>query len=94
MIPKKLDVFGKRWTVVIEKIEDGDYGMCKPAQSKIIVHPEQSPDSMRDTLLHEILHAVDIEMQTRMGERRVRLIATGLLAVLRQNPALASYLTE
>jgi hypothetical protein len=94
MIPKRLDILGKQWSVSVEKIDDGDYGVCKHSATKITVHPEQTPDCMRDTLLHEVMHAIDIEMQTRMGERRVRLMATGLLQVLRHNKQFAAFLTE
>ncbi len=92
--PRSIDVLGKSWTVVIQEMEDTDYGMCEHAKNRIIVSPKQSTDSMRDTLLHELLHAIDIELQAKMGERRVRLIATGLLQVLRHNKALVAFLTD
>lgn len=92
--PKRLDVLGKRWNVVQEKIEDGAYGMCKHSACRITLHPDQTEDNMRDSLLHEVIHALDVELYTHMGERRVRLMATGLLQVLRNNKALVAFLTD
>ena len=94
MPPKRIDVLGKSWSIAVEEIADGDYGVCKHATNQIAVHPKQSKDNLRDSVLHEILHALDVELSTHMGERRVRLTATGLLQVLRANKALTAFLTE
>jgi hypothetical protein len=43
-------------------------------------------------LLHEVCHAVDDAMDCKMKETQVKKLATGLLAVLKDNPQLAAYL--
>lgn len=50
------------------------------------------PPQQADTLLHEVMHAVDHEMHCSMSEPQIRRMSTGLLAVLRQNPALVAFL--
>jgi hypothetical protein len=43
-------------------------------------------------LLHEILHAIDDAMQTKMKERQVHCTATGLLALFKDNPDFVKYM--
>lgn len=90
-----VNVFGKRVTIVHEVPKGGkDAGECHHIDAKVIVSPKQSKDNQNDTLLHEITHFLDEELQTNMSERQVRLISTGWYAVLRANPHLVKQLTE
>lgn len=94
MIPKTLRVLGKTVRVELEMVKgDKDMGECKHAEALLRVSPKQSEDMRRDTLLHELLHFLDTEMDTKLTERMVRLNATALLSALRDNPALVAYLT-
>jgi hypothetical protein len=94
-----LDILGKRYRVnFIEREEGGgDCGECLYNVCTIEVATGfQCLEQQRDTLLHEVLHAVDHEMNGLGGalrERHIRALATGLYAVLRQNPALVAFLT-
>ena len=69
---------------------------------RIRLNPSQGPDSLRDTLLHEILHAVcsnsgldgaDEEFK-KVEEQFIYLVVPGLLGVIRDNPLLLAYLQE
>lgn len=94
MIPKTLRAFGKTLRVDVEMVKgDKDMGECKHAECLLRVSPKQSEDMKRDTLLHELTHFVDIELDLKMTERMVRLMSTGLLSAIRDNPALVAYLT-
>lgn len=59
---------------------------------------EQSADQMRDTMLHEVIHAVvrltyqEKAFAKNDDEDAVGAIATHLLDTLRRNPELAAYL--
>lgn len=63
---------------------------------------EQSPASMRDSLIHEVLHAVwwcaggekllDIDKDAE--ERLIRLLSPWLLSLIRDNPHLVAYLVN
>lgn len=61
---------------------------------------EQSPDQMRDTMLHEVLHAVvrltysEKAYAKEDPEQAVGTIATHLLDTLRRNPELVAYLLD
>lgn len=52
----------------------------------------QRPEDERETLLHEILHAIDSIAATNAGEEVVKAWAPILLGVLRRNPELTSIL--
>jgi hypothetical protein len=91
-IPESLDVLGKKYHILLAERETGDYGECTPSLCKIEVASYQCEDQRRDTLLHETLHAIDHEMHCSMSEPQIRRMATGVLAVLRQNPQLAAFL--
>ncbi len=91
LVPDKIDLLGKEWRVLIKK-ENKAFGSCHHAKCEIHVNPNQSPENVRDTLLHEVIHALETEGQIKMNERQVRLLATLLLAALRQNKHLATFL--
>lgn len=91
-IPATLDLLGKSWTITQRK--EKDYGTCYHNKTTINVSPTQSIQSARDTLLHEVIHALETEGQLKMSERQVRLLATLLLAALRQNPSFAKFLID
>ena len=55
---------------------------------------EQSRDCARDTLFHEVLHAVAWQLGVALEEGDVRRIATGLLDTIRRNPELALVLVS
>ena len=46
----------------------------------------------QDAVLHEILHVIEDFMSIRVSEKAVRSLATGLLAVVKDNPGLLEYL--
>lgn len=79
-------------------------GVCLDDQGVIIVNPALKAIAARDTLLHEVLHAVWMRagLQTDFdhvekdspGERIINVVATGLLQVLRDNPQFVEYLTS
>jgi hypothetical protein len=94
VIPNRVDILGKSYRVDLIERESGDYGECFSDQCRIEVATYQCEAQKRDTLLHEVLHAVDHEMNCRMSEAQIRRMATGLLAVFRHNPAFVASLTE
>ena len=93
MIPATLAIIGKRYKVEL-KDGDGDYGECFTDQCRLEVRSTQCHQQQADTLLHEAMHAVDHEMHCSMTEPQIRRMATGLLALLRDNPALVDFLTH
>ena len=93
MSPTSLAVIGKRYAVEW-KDSEGDYGETFADQCRIEVRTTQCHQQQADTLLHEAMHAVDHEMHCSMTEPQIRRMATGLLALLRDNPALVAFLVH
>lgn len=92
MIPS-LRIIGKTYAVEMKE-GDGDYGECFSDQCRIEVRANQHHQQQADTLLHEAFHAVDHEMHCGLSEPQIRRMATGVLALLRDNPALVAFLTD
>lgn len=93
MIPLYLAVIGKRYAIE-QKDGEGDYGETFADQCRIELRITQCHQQQADTLLHEAMHAVDHELHCGLTEPQIRRMATGLLALLRDNPALVQFLTH
>lgn len=89
-----VDVLGKKFSVVWKRPARDAVGQCKTDLCKIFVDPDIGADSQRDTLLHEVVHAIDHDMDTGMRERQVKLLATGLFQFLRANPEIIRWMCE
>lgn len=92
-LPPSVRILGKRWSVN-QKAVKGDLGSCEIGYTRMNVNPHQSLESKRDTILHEIIHAISDEMGLNMTEKQVKGCATGALATLRDNPGLVRFLTD
>lgn len=58
----------------------------------IAVEQAQPLASEQDCMLHEVLHHVEYAMKMDVPEEIVEKFASGLLAVMKDNPALVAYL--
>lgn len=93
-IPTAVDVVGQKFRILHDAPSDNGSGECHTDENLIRVNPQHGEPAQRDTLLHEVCHAISDAMQCDMRERQIRGMATGLLCVLRQNPNLVNFLTE
>lgn len=94
--PSAVRIIGKSWSVTYAESSDlpDEFGHCDRFRQAIKVDKDAHDEQQRDTLLHEVLHALDHELDTKLSERQIRLTATGLLCVLRENPRLLAYLID
>lgn len=93
--PERVRILGKPFKVefgVGAPLEDGDMGDCNTEGQVLTVRDGQPLENEQDSLLHEVIHAISDYMEIKMREGQVTKLATGLLAVLKDNPALAAYL--
>jgi hypothetical protein len=78
----------------------GATGTCAEDEQYILIDPELGATVMRETMLHEILHAVwhQTELDNRYSndeeEKIVWTLAPRLLALIRENPDLMTFLME
>lgn len=98
-IPGRVRIVGKTYRVVAhDDFDDDRYGDCNVRECLIRLDlVDVDPQQVRDTLLHEILHALWKESGLGAGEGAseeviVRQLATSLLATLRENPPLVRFL--
>lgn len=95
-LPTTAKVLGKTFNLKVlvpGQNEDVDGLMCLSRQEiwvRLLHAKEQSQDSM----LHELIHAVDESLCLGMRERQVFALAAGLLAVLKDNPALTEWILK
>lgn len=92
--PFSVRVIGKTYDIHYKTTmeEEDDLGEFDPALQKITIKKGQPLETEQDTLLHEVMHAVDSELNLNLSEKQVRGLATGILAVLKDNPKFYQYL--
>ena len=73
-------------------LEDGDMGDCNTEAQTITIRTGQPLENEQDSVLHEVLHAISDYMEIKLREHQVTKLATGLLAVLKDNPRFTTYL--
>ena len=66
-------------------------GVTKHDKLQIDIDACAPKESVQDTLLHEIMHAVDEEFGGGMTEAQVSRLATGILCVMKDNPAIRKF---
>ena len=105
--PAHVDVGPHRYTVVVDEHEAQrervTFGSTDTVYTRIVINPAQAPSQLRDTLTHEVIHALlnnagltDFDqavLDHEAAERVCRALAPALLLLLRVNPDLAAYLT-
>jgi hypothetical protein len=97
---KRLDrirILGKPFKVVFgteAPLEDGDMGDCNTEGQVLTIRDGQPQANEQDSVLHEVIHAVSDYMEIRLKEGQVTKLATGLLAVLKDNASLVAYLKK
>lgn len=96
MAAKHVRILGRNYRLTAKAESDRAFGSCDNIKGLINVSPGQEQFSKKDTLLHEILHGI-LFMQgythnPELEEAFVRPLATGILAVMRDNPGLADKL--
>ena len=100
--PHQYDLVYDKEAINRYSVERGDpcVGQCDSSDLLIIIDPEQAESQIRDTLLHEVLHAccdligLSCDVDHDIEEKIILRLAPILLLVLRDNPELVTYLTR
>lgn len=93
-LPAVIQILGKPYEVsIVASLDDGasDGEMSEHFQ-RILIAAGQTWENEKDTVLHEVVHSIEERLQLKLREKQVALLATGLLQVLRENPAFVRYL--
>lgn len=96
--PTLVRVLGKCFSInfvdeVHPKLE-GNLGMCMKQEQQIYINNCQPPAEEGDTVLHEVMHAVDHVMGTKLTEKQITRMATGIFGMLQDNQEFAKWLIK
>lgn len=94
-----VNVLGRKYRVTRQP-DAASSGFTDYNAGRINVSPGQDEFATRDTLLHEVMHAIRFQQGNNTGteeeyeaeEPYVRSLATGLIAFFRANPDVATWL--
>jgi hypothetical protein len=108
MIPKQLKIQGKTYKIdgpeeILDEADELGHTYAYKCLIRYGHNATEEPQQLRDTILHEVLHALYYEnglaneLKTTdddLEEQVVRRTATGMLQILRDNPQLIKFLLE
>lgn len=94
--PTSVSILGKEFEIrYMEKVDSDDSsGECCSDEQIIKIRNKHPFEGIRDTLLHEVIHAVEESLLLKMNEKQVHALAVGLLQVFRANEHFVKFLTE
>jgi hypothetical protein len=90
--PASIRIAGKVYRVKFR--QETDCGRCDNARLTITISRDQDKQHQRDTLLHEVIHAVEYACGMDIGEENVRMLGTHLLAALVENPEATRWILD
>jgi|TARA_B110000285_G_C14853645_1_gene481136 hypothetical protein len=88
-----VSILGRQYDVVVVDALSST-GLCDYEAATISIKSGQVKHREADTLLHECVHAIDECMQTNLTERQVYCITVGILALIKNNPHVLTYINE
>jgi Arc/MetJ-type ribon-helix-helix transcriptional regulator len=90
----KIRVIGTDYEVKFVKRLVGATGKFDSRSDVIRIKAGQLPLEEADTVLHELLHAIEHKMALEHNEEYVHRFATGLVTIIRDNPHFLDYLRD
>lgn len=99
--PARVKIVGKAYGVTyapqahpeLNDPEDGElHGRIRHESQQVYVLETLSLEQEQDTLLHEVFHGIEAAMGLDLEEDEILRLATGLLAVIKDNPTFVRYL--
>jgi len=94
MIPDTFTLFSQQWTIRTAQQKEliNDLGMCFPDSNEILLNANQSAESIKQTLLHELLHSIEMKQHLKMTERQIDCLSLGLIHLFSENPQMLDLL--
>lgn len=89
-IPGEINLFSQTWTIRPgSDLElNMNNGLCIADRCEILFNANQTWDSCIHTVMHELIHAIEIKLDLDLTERQVDVMALALIHLFRQNPEL------
>ena len=86
-IPKTLNICGQKFKVGMKsdrQMKDA-IGLCYAHKNIMYLQDDLPKDKMGETLIHEVIHAIEQQMNLKMTENQVNNLALGLYQFLKEN---------
>jgi hypothetical protein len=96
-LPATLKICGKPFRVVRCKetlLEVDAFGKVDVNKLQVVILDDLPPPLEKDTVLHEIIHAIDEQLALKLKERQIEALGCMLQQVFADNPALMVYLAK
>lgn len=102
-LPKKIRVMGKDWTIEHDENlipEKESYGRCYVGHAKVVYTTVDGDGAtlnaamVKDTIIHELVHAIEETAGLGLKERQVLGLGGGLYALIKENPGLILWLLK
>lgn len=88
-LPTHLRIAGQDYEVFAEEEwMEGQLGGCNHRKPSLWVADSLAPPRQRQVLIHEILEALNFELDIDLEHHQIELLETGLFGLLRDNPQL------
>lgn len=95
-IPQQFELFSQVWQIRAgnPKEMDNNNGLCYSDSNEILLNPQQTTAGMRQTLLHELLHCIEMKLHLDMSEQQIDTLALGLIHLFQTNPEMLNILAN
>jgi len=70
---------------MIDDRESGDYGSLNPNTNTIRLNKNKTQSQIESTLLHEIIEALNINLELRLEHPQISALEAGLYQVIKDN---------
>ena len=93
--PDEIDILGKPWQLINSNKyckRHGVYGLTDDSECRIYYSTRTTPSQIRDTVLHEVIHALDLSLHLELSEQQVHAIAASLFGTFMNNTEFTQWL--
>jgi len=78
----------------VPSFKNGNMGRCYYSKSEIVISEAYEERKQRNTLWHEIIHAISDTYQIGLTEEQVRMMEVGIVGLIDDNPHLIEFTTR
>lgn len=93
--PDEVTVLGKPWQLINNNKyckKHDVYGLTDACECRIYYSTKTTPSQTRDTVLHELIHALDLSLHLELTEQQVHAMAAALYGTFMGNPKFTRWL--
>jgi hypothetical protein len=93
--PTSINILGKRFKLtVVDGNHYEDFGEMRSGSQEILINSGQAFEQFRDTVCHEIAHAIEHQVGMDIDHRFIHALGAGFSQILRDNPELTKWLMK